>query len=175
MPYSAAFKARMVEKMLGANGWSATSLAREMGMAQTTLSRWLRQAGTLEGMSNGSKSSKGKKSTRKWTTEDKFRVVVEARALSEEELGAYLRREGVREGQLRQWEEAIQEALGSTKNKKSKKSKKSAEGKKIKELERELRRKDKALAEAWPLLVLKKKPPQQNRWVNSGSGSLPRA
>jgi transposase-like protein len=65
-----------------------------------------------------------------------------------------LRREGVHEAQLDQWRQAADEAtlsaLGGRKQR-------SAEQKKVRQLERELKRKDKALAEAAALLVLQKK------------------
>ena len=137
----------MVQKMTGPNARSANSLANAVGESHSTLLRWLREADTLGGMDDN-------KHKKKWTAEEKVRVVMEASRLTEEELGAFLRREGVREGQLRQWEESIEEALSAPGKKKRKKS---SEAKKIQELERELRRKDKALAEASALLVLKKK------------------
>jgi transposase-like protein len=43
--YSAAFKAKMVQKMLG--GRSANSLSQEIEVNQPTLSKWLRNASTL--------------------------------------------------------------------------------------------------------------------------------
>lgn len=142
----------MVQKMMAPNGWSATALAAETGVAQPTLSRWLREARSVSAMSKP-KSGKAKKKSR--TFVEKMRVVVEASELSEEELGAYLRREGVHEAQLEQWRKAAQEALGSRSRRAKKKS--SGEKKRIQELERDLRRKEKALAEATALLLLKKK------------------
>ena len=44
MPYSETFKRKMVQKMTGPNAASAGALARDVNVAQTTLSRWLRQA-----------------------------------------------------------------------------------------------------------------------------------
>jgi transposase-like protein len=45
MKYSAAFKTKMVQKMLA--GRSASSLAREAGLHQPTLSKWLRDASSV--------------------------------------------------------------------------------------------------------------------------------
>ena len=42
--YTIAFKARMVKKMVGPGGMSATALCKEIGIPQSTLSRWLRTA-----------------------------------------------------------------------------------------------------------------------------------
>jgi hypothetical protein len=83
-----------------------------------------------------------------------MRIVAAAAALSPEELGAFLRREGVHEAEVEQWRMAVLEALESGV---AKGSGRSADSKRIKELERELRRKDKALAETAALLVLQKK------------------
>ena len=100
------------------------------------------------------KKAPSPQSPRDWPFEKKLRVVYEALPLSESELGEFLRREGLHEVQLREMQEAVEEALGR-KKKPSKKDK--AQAKKIKKLEKELVRKDKALAEVTALLVLKKK------------------
>ena len=151
MPYSEAFKAKMVKKMLGPNSRSASALSTQVGVSQATLSRWLREVPTVPRMSK----TNGKKKTKRWTVLEKLRVVVEASQLSNEELGAFLRREGLHEAQLEQWREAAAEALAGGRRPKGRKA--SREAKRIKELEREVRRKDKALAEASALLILKKK------------------
>jgi hypothetical protein len=96
------------------------------------------------------------KSTREWTEEEKLRVVVKSMELSEEELGAFLRREGLHESQLKQWRETVLGALRQRGRPKVSKREKAA-AKRIKQLERELTRKDKALAEVTALLALKKK------------------
>jgi transposase-like protein len=137
--------------MVGPNGTSATALSREVGVSQSTLSRWNREA--LMGKGRGKKGKKDSKSPRTWTAEDKLRVVQESLGLSEEDLGAFLRREGLHEAQLREWRQAVLGALRGLK----KGAKKSPESKKVRELERELYRKDKALAEVTALLALKKK------------------
>jgi transposase-like protein len=48
MKYSAAFKTKMVQKLLG--GRSVNSVAQEVGVNQPTLSKWLRDARTLPGV-----------------------------------------------------------------------------------------------------------------------------
>lgn len=144
--YSEAFKGKVVQKMLPPNGRSAGSLAVEMGLPQPTLSRWLREARTIGGVKTPTKKN--------WTGAEKLRVLVEAGRLDDSTLGAFLRREGLHEAQLKQWRAEAEEALGSTVRRGRRAS---AEAKRVKQLERELRRKDKALAEASAILVLKKK------------------
>ena len=90
-----------------------------------------------------------------WTAEEKLQVVVEAAAEPETELGAFLRRQGLHEAQLQQWRQQVLAALEQRTTRTSKKS--TPEARQLRELERELARKDKALAEAAALLILKKK------------------
>ena len=146
----------MVRRMAGSEGISATALSREVGVAQPTLSRWLREARSVKGM-NHDESRRGRdkgKGQRKWTTEEKLRVVLGASGLSDAELGAYLRREGVHEHQLKEWRSAVVSALGQGS---AKPKRNSREAKRIRELEKELLRKERALAEVAALLALKKK------------------
>ena len=95
-----------------------------------------------------------------WTAEEKLRLVLEAAKLSEQELGAFLRREGVHAAQLEQWRQVVTSAATEAlqPNRKAASARPSpTESRRIRELERELRRKDKALAEVTALLALKKK------------------
>ena len=111
--------------------------------------------------SRTTKRSNGKQRSGKrpqdWPPQEKLEVVLEAASLSEEDLGEFLRRKGLHQAQLDEWRERMTkgalEELGS--RRRSRKA--SPEAKRIRELEKELRRKDKALAETAALLVLKKK------------------
>lgn len=151
------FKARLVQRLVGSEGISASALSRDVGIAQPTLSRWVREARRLARM-NKKKKPTTPKSAGQWTAEEKLEIVMEAASLPEEELGAFLRRRGLHEAQLTEWREVVlqaaKEALGGGKKKATKNV---AEAKRIKQLERELRRKEKALAEVAALLVLQKK------------------
>lgn len=141
-PFSVAFKQKMVQRLTGKNAVSASQLSRETGVRQQNLSRWLQEARSLPIMAD-----KSKPVARTWTVEQKARVLAEAGPLDAEELTAYLEREGVKLAEYEQWRIALDEggrASGST-------------NKRIRQLERELARKEKALAEAAALLVLKKK------------------
>lgn len=144
--YSPAFKSRMLRRLIGPSAMSANALAKEVGVNQVLLSRWLRESRTVEDMASSKKS-------KKWTGAEKLRVVIAARGLSETELGALLRREGVHEAELTAWQATAEAALTDV----SSRVPRSAEAQRIHELERELRRKDAALAETAALLVLKKK------------------
>lgn len=160
MEYGEHVKARMVRRMLGPNAVSARALGLETGIPQPTLSRWLAAAATLKGVSPPKSpprpSMPSKPATAKrpqdWTALERAAVVLEASKLRDAELGEFLRRQGLHEEHLVEWRGALEAALAAPGVRRP-----SAEGKRIKELERDLARKDKALAETAALLVLKKK------------------
>jgi hypothetical protein len=148
MEYSNGFRAAMVRKMTGPRPMSASALAEEVKVAQSTLSRWLREAGTVEDV-----SKKKSNPPSRWTAAEKLRVVVAAQGLEGEELGALLRREGIHSGQLDEWKKAAELALDARAAARAE----AEHAKQLKELRRELARKDRALAEATARLVLRKK------------------
>ena len=133
--YTAGFKARMIQRMAGPERTSATALAKEVGVSQNTLSRWLRQASeaqpTVPPMSKKKHPSRPKGSARR-TAQDKLRLVLEASALSEEDLGAFLRREGVHQAELETWRaRAMEAAEGALKAPHGKRSDNTDEQRKI--------------------------------------------
>ena len=155
MNYTDSFKAKMVQRLTAPNAITAMSLSKEVGVSQSQLSRWLRMARTVGPMTKDRPSDRVVQvSGGARPASEKLRIVMAAAALGPDELGAFLRREGVHAAELEQWRAAAQAAL---ENDRARPSSRGAEGKRIKELERELRRKDKALAEAAALLVLQKK------------------
>lgn len=150
MPYSEAFRSKIVQRMLGPDAKSANALAAEIGVNQPTLSRWLRDARIV-----GSTMTHSKQSPQKRTSSDKLRIVLAASRLNNEDLGAFLRREGVHGHQLEQWRSTVLAALDADGAKK--RPGPSPEAKELVAVRRDLRRKDRALAEVSALLVLKKK------------------
>jgi hypothetical protein len=92
----------------------------------------------------------------RFTAKEKLRLLQIAEGLSDAELGAFLRREGVSDVQLKRWRTEVEAALERPKRKRRTDRERELE-RAVKVLERELRRKDKALAETAALLVLKKK------------------
>lgn len=142
-PFSVAFKQKMVRRLTGKNAVSAMALGRETGISPQNLSRWLEQARSVTPVVE----KPPKPVVREWTVEQKARMVAEAATLDGEELASYLEREGVKLAEYEQWRLALSEGGQSA----------SMTNKRIRQLERELARKDKALAEAGALLILKKK------------------
>ncbi len=144
--YTNSFKETMVSKMSGPRARSAGSLSAEMGIPQSTLSRWLRQYGSTAGGTMSNKRKPGKRSA-----EEKLQAVHEYdNQLDDESRGRLLRERGLYSTEIERWRAEMLAALKSTSNRNDPKDKR------IKELERELRRKEKALAETAALLTLKK-------------------
>ena len=156
--YSPAFRTMMIQKMTDPDRPSAVSISDDIGVSISTLYRWVSDADTLGLSANVEPPSFTEsmqrfatmKRPQDWSAEEKLAAVLEAASLSEEELGAFLRSRGLHDAQLQQWRDQMLVGLEPMPAKR-------AETKRIRELEKDLRRKDKALAETAALLVLKKK------------------
>ncbi len=144
--YSTAFKARVLQRLVGPRAISANRLAAEVGVPQVTLSRWLTSARSVPTMTTPQKQ---------WTGAQKLRVALAVHGLSETELGAVLRREGLHAAQLEEWRAAAETALEPP-SRRREKAAPHPDTTRLAAVERELRRNEKALAEAAALLALKK-------------------
>ena len=90
-----------------------------------------------------------------WSAEEKLAAVIEAASVAEAELGAFLRARGLHQAQLQEWRQRLLASLSERPAGAAKRTR--AEARRIRQLEHELTRKEKALAEAAALLMLKKK------------------
>ena len=120
-------------------------VAREIGIAAGTLERWREQA--------RSRPARG----RAWTAAGRLEAVVTTAAMNEAELSARCRSHGVYPQDLAKWRASATTALAAPEELRASPQATRADRKRIKELERELLRKDRALAETAALLVLSKK------------------
>jgi transposase-like protein len=143
--YGQKFKDRAVARLLPPESAAAEVVAREIGVGVDTLERWRSEA-----LAQPARE-------RVWTAAARLEAVITTAAMDEAARGAWCRSNGVYPQQLAQWRVAAtaalaepQEASGATQQTKQ-------DRRRIKELERELQRKEKALAEAAALLVLSKK------------------
>jgi len=143
----------MIEKMLAPNAKTIAELARESGISDSTLYSWKSRASTVGAMNPPKKPSRPDD----WTLDEKVQALAEASSLTNEEFGAFLRRKGLHEADVQRWRRQIEDAFRKGSAGAGKARGNTAEARRIRELEKELRRKDKALAEAAALLVLKKK------------------
>lgn len=165
----------MLQRMLGPDPISANKLAEEAGVCQSTLSRWSREASDqVNKRGNRVERPSDSNESRRVRPEDlpaaeKLRLLREAGELSQDDLGAFLRRHGIHKAQLEDWH---QKALQALQKPKKARSSQSSELRRIRELEKELQRKDSALAEVTALLALKKK--LEALWGEEDEGTRPR-
>jgi len=132
---------------------AVSELARESGITEQTLYTWRRQL-----RNQGTPVPGSGKNAEEWTSEDKFAVVLETAALNATELAEYCRGKGLFVEQIAAWKAACMSAnAGAAQLKRSQQAQSKEDKKRIRELERDLNRKEKALAETAALLVLRKK------------------
>ncbi len=148
--YSEEFKASIIAKMLPPNNVSVPELARETGIPKDTLYTWRIKHRKSNGEATAQQGPSG------LSSEEKFAIVLESASLNELELSEYCRRKGLYPQQISAWREACLQANAAPAAK-LERGKLREQAKEIKQLEAELRRKEKALAEAAALLVLQKK------------------
>lgn len=151
--FSEDFKISIIQRMMPPQSESVASLVKETGISEAALYKWKKQA-----KEKGIAIPSGKKIAERWSTQDKFSIVVETAAMSEIELAEYGRSKGLYTEQLKAWRDACMQANGGIAQQAHQLQKdiriKDLE---IKQLSQELRRKESALAETAALLVLRKK------------------
>jgi len=150
MRYSRSLKMSIIKRLMGSDPCSTQALSRETGVSEATIYNWKKQAkaGKLDIDSSDI-------SPRFYSAKEKYHLLMSAAKLSDEELGSFLREQGLHSEHLTLWDQELRESM--TENS-SKKNQETARLKKeVRDLKKELARKDKALAETTALLVLKKK------------------
>lgn len=153
MRYSSERKEAVLRKMLPPDNKSIPDLAREEGISEQTLYVWRQKA-----RAKGLLLPDGKKTPKGFTSADKFAAVVETAAMNAEQLSVYCRERGLYPEQIKAWRTACESANDWEEAQSRKLKDQMREMKrKTQKLERENRRKEKALAEAAALLILKKK------------------
>jgi transposase-like protein len=151
--YSSERKAALLKMLLPPLNLSMAQVSRREGVSEMSLYNWRKQVS-----SEGNAVPENKQSAENWSAEKKFAVVLEAAGLSEIDLGEYCRRKGLYPEQILAWRQAFISGQKSDKSQQTEDREQARKDKKrIKELERELLRKDRALAETAALLVLRKK------------------
>jgi transposase-like protein len=154
--YSEAVKADVRRRMSPPMRQSVARISEELGIHVVTLYNW-RKAWRLQGevVPASEKDPEG------WGATDKFTVVLETAGLNATELSAYCRERGLYPEQVERWRQASQDAnekpVLTLKEQKELERLRAQDQKEIKRLKQELRRKEKALAEAAALLIASKK------------------
>ena len=153
MGYSSERKNAVLKRMLPPNNMAIRQLSQEEGIAEATLHKWRSDArGKGQLLPDAAVGSEG------WTSRDKFAAVLETAAMNEADLAEYGRKRAVFPAQIKAWRMACEQANDWDRTSPARMSQATREERKrIKELERELARKDRALAETAALLVLRKK------------------
>jgi transposase-like protein len=151
--YTREFKASVLKRLEEPTTDTITSLSDELGVPRTTIYQWIKKAET-----DKNKAPINHKPTSKWTSEDKFHVVLETASFNEIELAEYCRRKGIYIDEVKAWRDQCLKANQTiVEDPKELKESLKAEKELNKKLEKELRFKEKALAETAALLILRKK------------------
>jgi DNA-binding transcriptional MerR regulator len=143
--YGKTFKDRAVARLLPPESAPVQQVSQELGVSVATLERWRANA-----LSTPARE-------RVWTAAARLQAVIATEAMDEAQRSAWCRENGVYPTELQQWKENATAALSEVTEERVTPQQRRDAKKRIKELERDLRRKDKALAETTALLVLSKK------------------
>lgn len=128
------------------------ALSKATGITEVTLRTWRREA-----IEAGQLLRRDPRQSERWSGLDKFRMVLDTAPMSATELSEYARKHGVLPEQIARWRAACEKANAPATGAPAKASVDTASRERIQGLERELRRKEAALAETAVLLVLRKK------------------
>lgn len=154
--YNETIKADVKRRMSPPARQSVAQISKELGIHLATLYAW-RKAWRLQ----GEVVPASEKAPETWSTADKFTVVLESSGLNATELGAFCRERGLYPEQVDRWRQAAQDANANSMltmaDQKDLEKRHQQDQREIKRLQQELRRKDKALAEAAALLMASKK------------------
>ncbi|MEZ8377160.1 transcriptional regulator [Vibrio splendidus] len=146
-------KEAILKKLLPPYSMSVKEVSEEEGISTATLYHWrqqLRRSGAAVPNSNTS--------SEQWSAQTKLAIVAETYSMTESELSQYCREKGLFPEQIQSWRSECMQGFKSSKEQEAE-AKKQAKADKleIKELKKDLRLKEKALAETAALLVLRKK------------------
>ena len=147
-PYPEEFKKQAVLKFINRGTKSVKKLSEELNTSGNNLYRWCNEF-------NGN-TAMAKSKAESWSPEQKLKAITETSSMSENELGEYLRKHGLHSSDLKEWRENFFESQKSV-GRPRKDPEVFELRKKEKSLKKDLRRKEKALAEMSARVVLLKK------------------
>jgi len=143
--YGQAFIDKAVGRLLPPESAAVQLVSQEMGVSVKTLQRWCEDAQTRPALG------------RAWSAAARLEAVITTAAMNEAAKSAWCREHGVYPTELDKWRMSCTTALADPQDAPASAQATRASAKRIKELERDLLRKDRALAETAALLVLSKK------------------
>lgn len=154
--YDQAVRAEIRKRMSPPNRESVAAIARSTGITSQTLYNWRSQW-----QKQGQLVPATSKPPEQWSAADKLAAVIQAAGLNGPDLGAFCRERGLYPRQLARWRQAAEDANGpntpSMADQRELQRKNQEQAREIRRLERDLQKKEKALAEAAALLMLAKK------------------
>lgn len=155
--YSNTFKIEAVKKvLLRSGGTSKNEIASSLGIANSTLHGWVKAVENKDLSESPSGGGFDEKKPCQWTSREKLEIIISTTNLSHEQLSEYCRKKGIFPHHLKAWKQDFIDG-STTQNLSKQKKETKALKEENKRLTKELRRKDRALAETAALLVLKKK------------------
>jgi transposase len=160
--YSIEFKEAVIQKMMPPNAMPVSALSKETGVSDVTLYKWRKAYRDKEIAVPGNNSRPDS-----WSAQDKLAAVIQTAGSNELALSKYCREKGLYPEQVTNWRETA--LLGYQRDEQLQQKQASGrkeDRRKIKQLESEVRRKDRALAETAALLVLSKE--SQAIWGDPG-------
>jgi transposase len=149
--YSEEFRASIAARLLPPNNARVADIVKETGVPKDTLYEWRTRYRNKQSVL----SSSGK-SSNQYSADDKLAVIIETATLNEAELSEYCRCKGIYPVQITNWKTSMVQGLMSEPSK-ADREKSQKQARTIQDLEKDLSRKEKALAEVVALLVLQKK------------------
>jgi len=157
--FTQSFKIQAVQKALSrSEDTRLEEFAGELGVGYSTLQKWIRQSKNQE-LNAGLVTTDTMKNERRpqdWNAEERLNMIIQCAALDEPAVAELCRQKGLYPHHITQWK-ADFSSENPVKNNTGKRSDAKQLKTKIKQLEKEINRKDKALAETAALLVLQKK------------------
>ena len=155
-PYDAALREAVRIRMSPPNRESVAEIARDTGITAQTIYNWRSQW-----HKQGQLVPASPKPPEQWSAADKLAAVIQAAGLSGSDLGSFCRERGLYPKQVARWRQAAEDANGpnapSMADQRDLQRKNQEQAREIRRLQRELEKKEKALAEAATLLMLSKK------------------
>ena len=146
-------KEAILKKLLPPYSMSVSQVAKEEGISTATLYHWRQQL-----RRSGAAVPNSHTSSEQWSAQTKLAIVAETYSMTESELSQYCREKGLYPEQVQTWQnEFVQGVMSNKESEAQAKKQAKADKLEIKELKKDLRLKEKALAETAALLVLRKK------------------
>lgn len=154
--YSNELRDAVLRRVLPPQNDSISKVAAEEGISGQTIRNWISKA-----RETGSTAADVSTQPEKWSSQDKFLIVIETAGMTDTELAEYTGKKGLSTEEIKAWREACMNANGGSASETARLQRENRElERKLRCTERELARKEKVLAEVAALLVLGKKPAQ---------------